>query len=271
MRKILPMLAHAYDARGDAIEFPCLVQPKLDGVRALWYNGSLYSRNGNEFAHLDHIKAALRALRAGTRVFDGELYSDEIDFQTLVGFIKRSTIKPDDREEMKKIRYVIYDYVSSADYADRLATLEAQFRGVRAPLELIATEVCARREDVPSFLRRYERAGYEGVMVRNLRGAYAQGARSPDLQKLKSTRDAEFRVVGYDEGTGRDAGLVIWVCATREGREFRVRPAGTREERAALFREAARHVGSWLTVRFQELTLAGVPRFPVGVALRDYE
>jgi hypothetical protein len=31
------------------------------------------------------------------------------------------------------------------------------------------------------------------------------------------------------------------------------------------------YVGKKLTVRYQELTDEGLPRFPVGVAFRDYE
>jgi DNA ligase-1 len=38
-----------------------------------------------------------------------------------------------------------------------------------------------------------------------------------------------------------------------------------------MLRRAAELIGKRLTVRYQELTDGGVPRFPVGVAVRDYE
>jgi len=108
-------------------------------------------------------------------------------------------------------------------------------------------------------------------MVRNLKGAYRIGKRSADLQKVKTFLDGEYRIVDYTEGTGNEKGCVIWVCETPDGRQFRVRPRGTQEERKVLFRNGDDYIGKMLTVRYQELTDDGVPRFPVGIAIRDYE
>ena len=44
---------------------------------------------------------------------------------------------------------------------------------------------------------------------------------------------------------------------------------GTDAEQFA--RHGAEYVGKKLTVRYQELTDDGIPRFPVGIAIRDYE
>ena len=41
--------------------------------------------------------------------------------------------------------------------------------------------------------------------------------------------------------------------------------------RKALFKYGRDYIGEMLTVRYQELTDDGVPRFPVGIAIRDYE
>jgi Flp pilus assembly protein CpaB len=56
-------------------------------------------------------------------------------------------------------------------------------------------------------------------------------------------------------------------------------PAGarrdTREARAEIFKDVTKHpakyIGKELTVRFQELSDDGIPRFPVGISFRDYE
>jgi DNA ligase-1 len=50
-----------------------------------------------------------------------------------------------------------------------------------------------------------------------------------------------------------------------------VRPRGTREKRAEWWENREQYIGSKLTVRFQNLTADGIPRFPVGIAIRDYE
>jgi DNA ligase-1 len=77
--------------------------------------------------------------------------------------------------------------------------------------------------------------------------------------------------VGFKEGDGVEKGCVLWRCATVEGLEFDCRPRGSREERAELYRRGATYVGKPLTVRFQEWTDDKVPRFPVGITIRDYE
>ena len=51
--------------------------------------------------------------------------------------------------------------------------------------------------------------------------------------------------------------------------EFNARPTGTLEYRAQLLRDAPSLVGRMLTVRFQGLTDAGLPRFPVAIAVRE--
>jgi DNA ligase-1 len=38
-----------------------------------------------------------------------------------------------------------------------------------------------------------------------------------------------------------------------------------------MFGRGDEYIGKMLTVRFQELTTDRVPRFPVGLAIRDYE
>ena len=81
----------------------------------------------------------------------------------------------------------------------------------------------------------------------------------------------ECRIVGFKEGEGAEVGCVIWICETEDKKQFACRPRGTREERQELFATGAEHVGKMLTVRYQELTDDGLLRFPVGIAIRDYE
>ena len=105
-------------------------------------------------------------------------------------------------------------------------------------------------------------------MLRNKSGLYVNN-RSHDLQKYKEFEEDEFRIVGFNEAKGRDAGSVIWVCVTKEGIEFDCRPIGSIEHRKSLFENAATYIGKMLTVKFQELSEKGVPRFPSGKAIRD--
>ena len=267
-----PMLAHDFNKRGHNIKFPCYVQRKYDGTRCVAVPGTgLFSRNRKAYPNLDHIKAELSVLPPSL-ILDGELYSDELTFQDIVGMVKRETLKAGDQVKQLKVQFHVYDIISDAPYEERLGRLQALMAAYNFTyIKLVKTEVAAASQDVKCLHAAYVAEGYEGIMLRNAAGLYKVGNRSADLQKYKEFLDTEYPVVGFKEGEGAEAGCVIWLCRTPEGREFACRPRGTREDRQALFADGASYVGKPLTVRYQELTDEGLPRFPVGIAFRDYE
>jgi DNA ligase-1 len=271
----LPMLALDYTKRGKDIVFPCYAQRKLDGVRCVAISGKgLFSRNGKAMSeHLSAIRAEIDSLPAGT-ILDGELYADKehMSFQEIVGLAKKETLKAGDAEKIKHMYLCVYDTIQDGTNKERKKWLEALFAAnTFACLRLLPTAVCNSEEDAKFLHSKYVEEGYEGLILRNVKGAYKIGHRSKDLQKYKEFLDAEFPIVGFKEGDGVEKGCVLWRCATAEGLEFDCRPRGTREERAALFRAGATYIGKPLSVRFQEWTDDKVPRFPVGITIRDYE
>ena len=172
---------------------------------------------------------------------------------------------------MAQIHLCVYDMITTAPYEARKASLEALFATPFAALRLLPTEECKTKEDLKGLHDLYVAEGYEGLILRNKTGLYAINHRSKDLQKYKEFLDAEFDVTGFTVGVGSDEGCVIWTCRTDEGKEFSCRPKGTHESRQEALKTARGQLGKKLTVRFQEWTAEKKPRFPVGVAFRDYE
>ena len=269
----LPMLAQDFNKRGKNIKFPCFAQRKLDGVRCVAISGKgLYSRNGKATSpHLTHIVAEVNTWPQGT-ILDGELYSDELTFQEIVGLVKKGTLKAGDAEKVAKIHLCVYDAIRAGSNTDRNEWLRGYFSlKAFSAIRLLPTVTCATLADVKTLHAQYVAEGYEGLILRNTAGEYKVGHRSTDLQKYKEFEDGEYVVTGFKEGDGVEKGCVIWTCVNPAGLEFAVRPRGTHEERAALFMNGASYIGKKLTVRYQELTNDGIPRFPVGIAFRDYE
>jgi ATP-dependent DNA ligase len=263
-----PMLAMNFLQRSHDIQYPCFVQPKLDGVRCLYVNGRLYSRNQKEFTCLHHIRNELvEKIDAGV-ILDGELYG--IDFQQLVGLVRKKTLTDDELQCILDVKFFVFDMVSDTDFLHRNLYLEDLF-SVKSFNHCIyvSTKSCASKEQVFTFLDTW--SNYEGIMVRNQRGIYHSNFRSPDLQKLKKSLDKEFIITGFTAGSGNEQGCVIWVCKTDCAKSFSVRPKGDFATRRKLFLEADQYIGKLLTVQYQELTEDGIPRFPVGVVIRDYE
>jgi DNA ligase-1 len=101
-------------------------------------------------------------------------------------------------------------------------------------------------------------------MLREPGSPYVVG-RSPTLLKVKRFRDAEARVVGHQPGAGRHRGrLGALLVELANGVQFAVGTGLSDAERAS-----PPPAGSVITFRYQELTEAGVPRFPSYVGLRE--
>lgn len=290
--------------RKKLIKFPCFVQPKLDGLRCVSYvirnsndnEVALQSRTGAFFTGLPHIADALRPYLSQhpNIVIDGELYTDQMPFEELAGLIKKKKITSADVERLKKVKYHVYDIYDHKNhdmpYSERIGLLAsavrrcgcvandtstASARVLRSDTEAAAVVVLVRTEKIAvlSEFRRlfaeFVEAGYEGIMLRNAAGVYRANYRSNDLQKYKEFIEDEYRIIGYTQGEGRDAGAVIWLCETADGKDFTVRPRGTMEQRRTWFNDGDSYIGKNLTVIYQELTEEGKPRFPVGKAVRQ--
>jgi DNA ligase-1 len=269
-----PMLAHDFNKRGHNIDFPCYVQPKLDGVRCIAMVGSehLFSRNRKIFPHLQHIIEEINTLPDGF-ILDGELYSTTLGFQEIVGLVKKETLSPEDKNKLLEIHYYIYDVViENVSFEERWYQSCGYFtEGQYQYLKPVQTEVCDSIEDMKRKHNEYILNGFEGIMLRNKKGHY-RNVRSVDLQKYKEFKDEEYRVIGFKEGQGLEEGCVVWICSTPTDKTFLCRPRGTRIERQKLFQNGNHYIGQYLTVRFQELTDDDIPRFPVGIAFRaQYE
>jgi len=279
---ILPMLALPFEKRKHNIEYPCYVQPKIDGVRMTCrkVDGKIemFTRKGKPFTIMTHIeKDLIRIFKHGFReetfYLDGELYSDTLTFQELAGVVRRSS---NDEETLKQIHYVVFDCF---DLIKPFWEFKYRYRQIVDIPDIYWTDSVRDIPTIPVLTEKqifeihtnFTTDGHEGTMVRNEQGLYKLNSRSSDLQKLKTFLDDEYEIVGFKEGTGTDDGCVIWECKTQDEQTFSVRPKGSKAERQGYFQNGNKWIGSKLTVRYQELTDDGIPRFPVGITIRNYE
>lgn len=284
---IRPMLAHKFEFKDlekkkPPVTFPCYLQRKLDGLRCMSHldGGDIImeSRQGLPFNIFTSIMGELGDLlgKHPNIYLDGEMYTDEIPFQTLSGIIRLKEI-PTDKEQLAKIdmiHYYIYDCVVldnlEMSYNDRTGVLQKLFGKKKYKhLRMLETETISTGEEIKEKHDQYVSDGFEGVMLRNPASPYKIGKRSKDLLKYKEFMEEEFKVIGFSEGTGGDKGTVIWECVMKDKQTFSVRPRGTKEERADLFKNGEKYIGKKLTVIFFGLSTGGIPRFPVGKDIRE--
>ena len=173
-----PMLAHQFNQKKKEIKYPCFVQPKLDGVRCVAVGDKLYSRNGNPFPTLEHIKNELN-LNKDNLVLDGELYTDDINFEKIVGLVKKAKKTPEEEKNTLKIYLNVFDYIdSNLPFDQRLINLNKFFeknKGLKY-IKQVKTEECKSEKNVMEYLDKYTKEGYEGVIIRNKKGKYPDRA-----------------------------------------------------------------------------------------------
>ena len=275
---ISPM--RAKKAVEDKIKFPCYVQPKLDGVRclAMWRNGKvkLVSRGNKEFTTLEHISDAMIPLLINNQelIFDGELYNHDYhdDFQNLISGIK----KGDKNEHTKNVQFHIYDVITPGGYKERAAVLAGFNNFFGDELRRVDTRAVFNFESLHEVEEKHLADGYEGCMIRYPTGEYKFKSQSSELLKYKRFDDAEFKILDAKMNTkGRWEGTCAFVCEVPGG-TFDVMPKGDQEVRDKYWTDWQNgkiKAGDQLTVRYFGWTTSVVPkpRFPIGIAIRDYE
>ena len=278
--------------RSFKISFPAYAQRKYDGIRCISYLDTntgkvvLESRKGIEFQNFNALKDLLGDFFKNLPpnfYFDGELFTDEIDFEVISGLIRlhEEHTSKDDLKKIDKIKYYIYDFYDANNpdltFEQRLEILNNLLKDYAVNdkkknnglIVLVPTYKIDKLEDVKTFHDKFVQEGHEGIMIRDKAGPYEPNKRSKYLQKYKEIMEEEFKIIGFHEGTGDEKGIVIWECETPDKKQFSVRPKGTREIRKELYDNGDKYIGKLLTVIFQEYTNDGIPRFPVGKSIRD--
>lgn len=272
------MLAHNYDKAGDKILFPALGQPKLDGIRCIAIKKgtevTLWTRERRAILSVPHIVEAIAILPILNITLDGELYCHAYkkDFEKITSAVRKSPAKSTDahRELAKKIEFHIYDIESGVDYLERAKYIKANIEE-HGPIKVVKTISVKSDEDVPALFEKFEGEGYEGAMLRNIKGGY-EYSRSYNLQKVKKFEDAEFEIVGAEEGRGKLTGLLgSFILKAENGLTFNAKMKGDINETKKYLDNIDHYLGKKLTVQFQGRTKNEIPRFPVGKAVRDYE
>jgi ATP-dependent DNA ligase len=105
-------------------------------------------------------------------------------------------------------------------------------------------------DDIQKLFNLYLSERYEGAMVRtNDPYRYSNGGyHSTNLLKLKPTRDAEYKIIGYTVGVkGKTTDAILFVCETDNKINFNVTPAMEIAERTALAKLMASEVSPGVT------------------------
>ena len=257
-----PMLAKNYLKDKNKIKFPCYVQKKYDGVRFI-YNVEKkmgYTRQ-RQILHLPKLDKCISRINKHIYL-DGELYKHSADFSEIQGNVSKN--------ELKDMKYYIYDCFDIQNtnwmFKDRITYLHKI--PVDNLLVIVPTDLVEDEEQMMIYFNKFIEAKYEGIILRNTDSLYKVNFRSNDLQKFKLMEDAEFKIIDAKEAKGTHKGCVIFKCQIND-KTFWTKMAGPLANSRRMFIDKDQYIGQMLTVKYQELSHKGIPRFPVGKAIRN--
>jgi len=201
------------------------IECKLDGVRVLALctknRVTLYSRNGKPFENFPDIEEQLHRIKGrisletkGPFVLDGEIVGES--FQALMKQAQRK-----DNARTKDMMYYIFDVIPLADFERgfwnaqqhkrtlMLSTNQEHIESEPNLRVMPGMDVDLSTAEGQDIMRRFANDavadGFEGIMIKDI-GAPYECKRSSFWMKWKPVITVDLNIVGFEQGTGRNAG-----------------------------------------------------------------
>lgn len=216
------MLCSGYEEKlVERMNFPAYVQLKMDGMRfnAIVKDGKVQfrSRNGKELDLLGHLELDFVCLANGANVvFDGELLV-KIDGQIAPrqignGILSKANKGTLSDKEAALVHATLWDMipydhfvsgVSDKIYRDRFGDLQALILPER--IGLVEHTVVESIEAAQTIFEQYLAQGQEGIILKNPKGIW-EDKRAKHQIKFKGELECDLRIVGWEDGTGKNTG-----------------------------------------------------------------
>jgi len=288
IENIYPMALQVYSKNKKHIKYPCYIQPKLDGIRLITKykdnNIHLYSRRLNQFYGFDLIKEEIKILLENYKnlILDGELYNHDLSLQQISGIVRN---EDPNYIEKEKLQFYIFDCIdldNNYAFQERYNILTNLFKIKKFKyLVLTDTHLIKSEKESDKFYQDYIDLGYEGIVYKNLNATYEYSSykeiRSHQFLKRKKNYDAEYPIVGFEEGIhGKDKGAIIFIMKTSDNKEFKAVPNMTLKERKKMYLLAKKNFDNiyknkLATISFDEYSKDNIPLRAKFITIRDYE
>jgi DNA ligase-1 len=289
-RELKPMLAGKADLK--RLQYPVLLSPKLDGIRAIVKGGVVLSRSLKPIPNKYVQKLLGKARYEG---LDGELILGDPTDKAVYRKTNSAVMSHDGEPGFTFFAFDLWDM--DAPFKQRLSILESHYNSIYDPLIMVVPHAEVRTEkDLLEYEQLYLDRGYEGVMLRDPMGLYKQGrstTKEGTLLKLKRFTDAEAEIIGFEElmhnaneaktnALGRTersshkAGLVptgslgAFVCKDLgTGVEFNIGTGFTEAQRRLYWSIKQDLTGRIAKYKFFDVGVKDAPRHPVFIGFRD--
>lgn len=264
------------------IKFPCVGQPKINGVRAIIdnlenesktlfsMNNKVYirSKTGMTYPLMNHITKEFTSIFPDGLdfVLDGELWFPDAKYLGEVTHAVRTN-----SANTKNIKFYVFDVAEpNMNQTHRLQMINNVIPDDTSHIVKLPSIWINNDEEAQQFVDDCIASGYEGAVFRDPSAYYEFGRRPSSMVKLKRTRQNEYPIVDIvPEVKDPDKGL--FVCITEEGKPFTVTPIENHEKRKEIMANPDAYIGKKITLTFYEYTKNGIPFHITETTIRDYE
>lgn len=265
-----PQLAHSYteESNQKKIVWPAYISPKLDGARIFveYKNGVVkyLSRERKEFPINKELYDQIELLIKEMNVpfLDGELYLHDYTFQELISCVK----KPIGNKLENIIEFHVFDIPSEKTYDESIHTDFIELERIINKnnlnrIKIVDAYLLENFESAKELMSRFLLFNYEGMVIRNATHVYEFSTRSVGLQKYKLFFDEEYVLKDILEDR---VGNCVFLLESEHG-EFKATPKYSHDERKEFLNKKEKLIGKLVTVKYQEKTDSGLPRFPIAI------
>ncbi len=282
-----PLLATQLDDL-TTIKYPVYASFKLDGIRAVIFNGVALSRSLKPIPN----KYIQQWAKDNAEVLEG------VDGEFIVGSPTSETVFRDttsfvmSHDKVQEFSFYAFDVVNTEPFVDRLNSLK---RKVLPSNTIVLKQVLiTSSENLEQFRTDVVAMGYEGVMIRLPGGKYKYGRSSIKEQillKMKLFKDEEFEIIGYEckyhnsneaktnelgrtaRSTSKDGMIAldtlgVLYLKTKDGKEFGCGSGFDDKTRDELWSVRDSLKGQLATVKYFDVGGYDVPRFGVFKGIR---
>jgi len=207
---------------GMKLNFPVLVEPKLDGVRSVIAVGGkesedkILGRSGKSLSNCDHILDELKTIFCNEAI-DGELKSK--DFNSTISATSSET-KSVGGTCLYAFDIVYYDEFFKEECTETLkARRERLHKAIKSSscrfVKIVEGVVANNEQELHAAYQRFLDEGYEGAVIKDLNSLYdysvderGKEKRSNAWLKLKPAYPADLEIIGFKEGLGKYQGVL---------------------------------------------------------------
>lgn len=190
-----PLLATQIDDLS-SLSYPLYVSKKLDGIRCTIFNGVAYSRSLKLIPNLSIQKWA-KENAAQLEGLDGEFIvgspTSETVFRDTTSFVMSI-------DKVGEFQFFAFDQVHiTTEAQERQKTLEAL--PVIPRVTVLEQTLVQSKAELEAYRTKAVEDGYEGAMVKKVKGKYKFGRSSVKeglLLKMKLFNDIDLKVVGFE-------------------------------------------------------------------------